>query len=280
VNKELIVHGVLLSMLVGIVLITGCSTPIFLKSRWPENEITVDDGDDEWGSATMYVHEAKVSLTLINDSMYLYIRLHSRDRAVQMQMLGGGLTIWFDPTGKKKKDFGIHYPMRGQLRDMPIAGIKKPEHMEEIIAKPIDELEILFPEIEESHQFLLTAAKVHGIDAKLRFSKGNLIYELKVPLVKSEEHKYAIGINMSDSAPDSMISIGFETAELDREAMKEKMEQERKELGMEEPPEAGRMPPGGMPGEMPGGGPPGAGKMSEPINLWISVKLALRPHAQ
>jgi hypothetical protein len=278
--KKSFLKSIRLILVAGIVFSAGCSKPVEVQSRWPDHEIIIDGNDDEWGSATIYSTEAKVSLTLINDNEKLYLRLYSRDRDVQMQILSGGLTIWFDPDHDKKKIFGIHFPMRREHMDMgmPMGEIKEPEDMEYMINESFDELELLYPEIEESHRFLLPAARIHGIEAKLSFSKGNLVYELKVPLVQSEEHKYAVRTNEQS---DSVIHIGFETAEIDREAMKEKMQEHMERDGGQMPEQGSGMPPAG--GNMPmppGGGPPGMGKMAEPLDLWIAVKLASAPQSQ
>jgi len=270
----------LLVICIAINIITGCAKPIELNSKWRDFEITIDGIDNEWSSATIYAEKAKVSLTLLNDNNYMYIRLYSRDRGVQMQMVGMGFTIWFDPDGGKNKTFGIHFPLGIKDMDMPMMAKSReenPEEPEKMIKESLNEMEMLGPGKDEIYRMSLIEAETQGINAMLGFSKGNLVYELKVPFVQDEEHLYAIGINTAGIDTSTMIGIGFETPELDREEMRKKMEGENAG-GM--PPGGGTgMPPGtgGMPGGMPGGRPsPGAGEMPERLNLWISVKFSIR----
>jgi hypothetical protein len=273
VRRNSFLSGLLLSMVLCTIFSIECSKPIAVNSRWPDNEIIIDGKDEEWGGATIYAAKEKVSLTLINDSTYLYIRLYSRDRDVQMKVLGSGLTIWFDSKGGTNKVFGIRFPLGREKMDMPPmarSGMQNQEDIEKMLEQSIDELEILLPEKEESHRLLLAAAETHGISAKLHFSKGNVIYELKVPLAQNEEHAYAVGIDKSGAEIDSTIGIGFETAKVDVEAMKERMQEEHPEM----PSRGSGLPPGGSTPMPPGGGPPGAGSMFEPVKLWLSVKLA------
>jgi uncharacterized membrane protein YgcG len=96
------------------------------------------------------------------------------------------------------------------------------------------------------------------------YFEGKLVYELRVPLVQDEKHPHAIGMDVSEP-----IGIGFETAELDREQIREKMGG-----GM---PSGGRGMPGG--GEKGGGGKSGGrgsrgGEAPRRLELWTKVELA------
>jgi hypothetical protein len=57
-----------------------------------------------------------------------------------------------------------------------------------------------------------------GIQAKIGESTGVLVYELRVPLVKSDSQPYAIG-----ARTNAMIGVGLETPEFDRSAMRSQM---------------------------------------------------------
>ncbi len=270
---ELAHYGIFFMMLITLALSGGCEKPIELKSKWRDTIITIDGMNDEWGSATIYAAKAKVSLTLLNDSKDIYIGLSSRDREVHAHVLGMGLTIWFDPDGGKNKTFGIRFPLG--MKDMPMmtkAGEGDPgERLQKMLEESTDELEILGSGEEEIYRTSLTEAKTHGIDVKMGFSRGNLIYELRVPLIQDKDHLYAVGINIPQTDAGTVIGIGFETPELNIEEVRKKKE----EGGMGMPSEG--QPPGG--GRMPGGMPGGAGKPDR-LNLWTKVKLASGPSFQ
>jgi hypothetical protein len=255
----------------------GCTKQIHVSSRWHNHAIAIEGTDDEWGSATIYATKAKVSLTLLNDSNDIYIRLCSRDRDVQAHVLGLGLTVWFDPDGGKNKAFGIHFPLGRHETGMPPMSRKDTQHPEDfqkMIEKSTEELEILYPDKEACHTMLLSAAEVHGISAALYFLKGNLVYELKVPLVRDEKHQHAIGISMNEATTGAVLGVGFETPEIDLKDMQERREGEG--AGEMPPAEGSGMPPAGT-GRMPSGGPPDMSKTPERIDLWISVALASKP---
>ncbi len=281
-KKILIFPNLPYIILAVLALFHGCSKPVQVSSRWLDHEIAIDGTDDEWGSATIYAKQAKVSLTVLNDSTDMYIRLCSRDRDVQARVLGPGLTVWFDPDGGKDKTFGIHFPLGRHEPGMPAMSrenMQQPQDFQKIIEKSAKELEILYPEKEACHRMLLSAAEAHGINATLYFLKGNLVYELKVPLMHDEKHQHAIGIRMNEANTNAVLGVGFETPEIHLEEMGQRQEGE----GAGEMPPAGGsgMPPGGregMPGGgTPGGGPPGMSQAPERIDLWISVALASKP---
>ncbi len=274
-------HVLILIMLLVFGIDTECAKPIELSSAWRDSDIFINGIDNEWGRATIYAAKAKVSLTLINDSQDMYIRLYSRDRQVHAHVLGMGLTIWFDPTGSKSKTFGIRFPlglqdMIGMPMMMPGTEGDQGERLQKMLERAPDELEILRSGEEEIYRISLTEAKTHGIVVRLGFSRGNLIYELKVPLIQDEGHIYAIGINTPETDAGTVIGIGFETPALNMEEMRKKME----EGGMGMPNEG--QPPGGdrMPGGMHGGGPPAGRGKPERLNLWTKVQLASRPSVQ
>lgn len=265
-------------MLFVFILNSKCAKQIELSSKWRDSEIFIDGIDNEWGSATIYVAKAKVSITLINDNQDLYIRLCSRDRQVHAQVLGMGLTIWFDPDGGKEKTLGIRFPLG--MKDTPMMTRTREgdqgERLQKMLEESTNELEILRSDGEEINRILLTEAKTHGIDVKMGFSRGNLVYELKVPLIQDEEHLYAIDIDTPEADAGPLIGIGFETPEFSMKEMREKMEEGGTGMPGEGPPPGGDR----MPGGVRGGGPPGGIDKAERLNLWTKVQLASMPSVQ
>jgi hypothetical protein len=261
---------ILFTLLAFIGSITGCNEPIALNSKWCDFEVTTDGMDLEWSHASLFAE--KVALTLLNDSNYMYIRLYSRDRALQAQVLGNGLTLWFDPEGGKKKIFGIHFPIGMAQRDMPLispTGMNDYEmRTERMLEALTDEMEILGPDEKDTARISLAEARMHGIEVGLGCSKGNLVYELKIPLAQEDENSFAVGINRAGVDTTTVIGIGFETPEVKREDMKKRME----EGGMPGPP-PGNMQGGKMPGQDQGS-PPGAGGQPEHLDLWVKLRLA------
>ena len=268
----------------------GCGGAMQLSSVWRDREIVVDGSDSDWRGATAYVKGSNLALGIRNDNDYLYACVIMMDRQMQMQMMATGFTVWFDPEGGKEKTFGIHFPLGMQGQQPPTAPGGRgnpsgnPEEVQKLLEQTQRELEIMGPSKKDRERMLLMQAQ--GISVKIGSTQGFLVYELKVPLRKSTEHPYAIGVDSGHA-----VGVGFETTEINLEKMREQMD------GMAGPPGGGGgMPPGGggMGGPPGGGGgmPPGGGGMGGPpgggrpgmgspggeqpqgLKLWTRVQLA------
>jgi len=158
--------------------------------------------------------------------------------------------------------FGIKYPVGMQasdlLRDMRRDG-QNLEKAREVPRRPMNELEILGPGKDEVEKMTIEEAK--GIEIDIEFSSGMLIYELKVPLIQSELHPYAIG-----AKPGSSVGIGLETAKIERPDIRREMSGER----------VGGGPTGGMREGAGGRGMPGGRRprMPQHLKIWAVVQLA------
>ncbi|MFH1440993.1 MAG: hypothetical protein ABIH18_02990 [Candidatus Omnitrophota bacterium] len=199
----------------------GCSENN-LFSTWRGREINIDGKYTDWNETTIYYDEkTKVVFNLVNDADYLYVCLISRNREIETEIMESGFTMWFDPDGGKKKVFGISFPIglrrmgmsiedeknrdisrdwreqedRGGLIDRDKERLtdnnfnKRLETLEGLQSK----LEILIKNNKPLELSLEEAGKL-GIEAKVGRENDYFVYELKVPLVKSTEHIYAIEI--------------------------------------------------------------------------------------
>jgi len=257
----------------------GCGGSLKLDSHWRDRVISVDGKHEEWQEGMNFVEKENVAVGFFNDEDYLYVSMTTSNRDIQRQFMAMGFTIWFDSNGGKKKEFGILFPVgmmemglmmrgRGQGQDI--------EALREQFQKSLRDLEIFMPGEEEPRRMPVTDAT--GIGVKVGDLYEQLVYEIKVPLYKSEIHPYAIA-----AKADKPIGVGFETAQLDREKMRGKMGRG----GM-----AGR-PPGGSGGGRGGGrggigggrggrggGMGGRPQMPEQFKLWAKVLLSSEGSAQ
>ena len=265
--------------LIGL-LLGGCSGTEALQSEALDREITVDGAVADWQGALTPIEKKNLSLGLRNDGDYLYIALVSSDRQRVNQMIGLGLTIWFDADGGKEKTFGIRFPLglmaSGQSfspRDRQQNG--DPDARRQRFEESLTDLEIFDGE-ESSMRFMVDA--VNGIAVRTTLDAGVLVYELKVPLRRSEAHAFAV-----DAAPGDVIGVGLETPEIDREAMRQQMGGRgggRGGAGGRGGGQGSFGGPGSGRGGMgrAGGGPGGrggfGGQQPEPLKLWTTVTLA------
>jgi len=230
----------------------GCST-LELNSNWRDREITIDGENSEWMGAMWHFEDENISVGLLNDDNYIYVCMIAEDPLIRAQVMRQGFTVWFDPAGGKEKTFGIRFPIGMPARDVPWGERERepdPEKIRRAFSSSMDELEILGPGKDDQRRLLVKEAK--GVDIMLKTSDGLLVYELRVPLLHSEQHPYAVGAETGD-----LIGIGLEMPEIE-------MPNVRRQMG----------------GEMGGGaGPPGMGggrrpQMPQGIKIWAIVQLA------
>jgi hypothetical protein len=253
------------------ILFVACGS-IQLSSIWRDREVTIDGKHDDWLNALMYFEDENISLGLQNDESFMYICMIVEDPMIRNQIMRQGFTLWFEPAGGKKRNFGIKFPVgmsdeQMQMRGMqegavpmkPRRGEQDPERFMQAPMRQMNELEILGPGKDESVRIPIDEAK--GINVTVKLSSGTLVYELKVPLSQDEQNPYAIGAKAGSS-----IGIILETPKINRSNM-------RRGIAGGMPGGGGR---GGM-GGMRGGGMPGGGmrfRMPGPLKVKAIVQLA------
>ncbi len=243
-------------------LLVGCgNSKLELNSNWRDREITVDGKNADWSGAMLFFEEDNVSVGLLNDENFFYICLIVEDQFVRTQMMRQGFTLWFDPDGGKEKTFGIKYPLGMQANGRSMRRDEQSmERSRQAPGRRMIELEILGPGKDELKKMPIAEAK--GIDIIVEFSSGMLVYELKVPLIQSEQHPYAIGAEAGSS-----VGIGLEMPKMEKSDMRGQMSGGR----------GGGGPSGGMRGGAGGRGMPGGGRRSQmrkPLKIWAVVQLA------
>ena len=193
--------------------ISGCGSSTEIPSFWNNNEVVVDGNGAEWKSNTFYLNDQHVTIGARNDQNFLYICLMSSESQFRRQMVGAGLTIWFEADGGMGK-WGIHYPIG-------FAGQGKPpqddnqeregsqEDRDQMMQAALQQLEILGPGKDDRQQFS-TLQQMPGIEAKIGNGTNSVVYELKVPLHKSKDYQYWIGPENLSTVKVSMETGNFE----------------------------------------------------------------------
>ncbi|MFQ5822882.1 MAG: hypothetical protein ACE5JB_02380 [bacterium] len=244
----------------------GCSSKLKLNSNWRQQEITVDGEQTEWQDTMTFIEKKNVSIGVANDTEFVYVCMTSTDHQLLRQIMATGFTLWFDPEGGKEKTFGIRFPigmiesglmmMQRWSRDRDQE--TNLESMREKFEQSLTKIEVIWPEKNERLRFN-NASTLPGIEAKVKLSDAAdlLVYEIKVPLVQTEQHRFAIGTEAG-----KQLGIGFETAELNREELRERMGRGGFGGGRG----GGR---GGFGGRRGGDRPP----RPEQFKLWASVQL-------
>jgi hypothetical protein len=194
-----------------------------------DGAITIDGRYDDWSGTLGPFGNLPVSVQFLNDGDSLYMRLTATDAAARMQIRRRGFTVWFDPAGGTKKRFGVRYPVvdQGSGADREGAGgyggygggrrrgggggTDRPEAGAAEEPSPLDRVDLLGPGKNDARE--LTRDHLQGIDVAVHSEQGALQYELKVPLVKTADHPFAL-----EAEPGHTIGIGLETPKMQRSA--------------------------------------------------------------
>lgn len=248
--------------------LTGCSSYTLYQtaSLPPDFKIMIDGKTEDWLSTLSILEDGSVSVGFLNDQENLYVCLIAESGPLQDQIMMQGLTVWFDPQGGTAKAFGIKYPLGvppGE-RPMPPQEERERASFEDFSEKTLSELEIIKSKKEAPQKMEIAEAK--GIEVKAVPTSERIVYELKIPLLQTDQHPFAVGVQ-----PGKTIGVGFETGKLNLD-------------------KAPGRPPGGMPGggggmpPMGGGfGPSGAGgrggfgmrpEMPKGLKIWAQVQLS------
>lgn len=261
--KKYALHFVIFSL----TLFYGCKS-LEITSYWRDCDVKIDGSSEDWQGKTWIIKDLdNVLVGFMNDENYLYFSLTISDRALQRQVAFSGLTVWFDRSGEEEKIFGVHYPLGMDVMDMP--GDRRRKMQEQNFSRdslPVfpenfsDELDIYGPT--EGEHIRMRKQETGGIDVVLHFSRGLLVYEMKIPITDKGTQPYVIG-----TTAGSTIGVGVETVSNEMPGGRG----DRQKMG-------GGQGGGGMGGRRGGGmsgGEPrfGGGERPEPLKLWAKVKL-------
>jgi hypothetical protein len=287
--KHLPAHGKpsilpLLAVLAGAAsLFTGCATPTF-ESTWPKKEIIADGTIANWEGLINYSLFDQFGIGVANDDRYLYLCAVIEDRKIAMQVLRNGMTAWFETAPSKNRLFGIHFPLGNVI---PQEGRHRRDAEEDTaglgdrIEAACQQLEILGPGKHDSLLRNITLCVPYGIQLKFASTRGEFIYEARIPLFPDSSKIYAV-----NPGKDSLITLKIESpapeiSAADREASDEGgtggggggMGGGRGGGGM-----GGGGMGGGHSGGMGGGGMGGGQHIQpQPLSASLVIKLAGRP---
>jgi len=251
--------------------------------KWHSVNLT----EDEEGLINQMQFEEKSQFLFLfaNDEKNLYVDLVLADKSAIQKVMRFGLTTWFNPDGKHKKDLGIQFPVPPEEDAEPSYRKEKGGDRKEMMMAMMDrknqemvlvgfggkgERKSIDPRIDSSFHgkvFMMEGGKMHV----------SLVLPLNV-------------LGRNNETINLPISAGFETGYLD-------LNKEGMTAGAGQGGGGGDMHGGGMHGGPPGGGPPSGGgtgtqavntqqqqqqpdisELASPSKLWISqVKLAQKP---
>jgi hypothetical protein len=196
--------------------VTGCK-PEQLQSTWLKPSATIEGNPDWWNLPTYRIEKLDGTVTIVNDSTGLYLRLFSRDRRLTRRLRMAGLAVWLNnPSGRKTERLGIHYPvgMHGKRASfqpdhyLPNANLA-PEVVGEMLSQQNENLEILSSDSSLSGNKTPDDAQQIGVRAHLGETTGGAT-------------EYALRIGMGQLAPwikpGSLVQLEIQSPAMNREA--------------------------------------------------------------
>ena len=244
------------------------AAPPPLTSLWRTQPIVIDGAPNEWAPLTSVDRGPTAGVQ--NDAEFAYVVVSSNDPKWR-PLLEGGLVVWLDPTGGKAQTFGIWLP--GPAEPAVPGSTPTPSASAGstgVSTEVLDQFDLLGPG--KSQRRLVDITPELGIEVASGLIGDAVVYEIKVPLQKTETRPYAVG-----AQPGARIGIGLATPETPRRA------QRRQDLVGS----SGRI--GGYQPYLPGYSPfiPGMGgrgfasyadraERSKPLVVWTTLQFATR----
>ncbi|MBI5804998.1 hypothetical protein HZA73_03025 [candidate division TA06 bacterium] len=267
----------LIAAILALTSLAGCQK-LSLKSYPCVNAMTVDGSDSDWpDSAFHYFKKKDVSIGFCHNDSFLFVALRSTNQEIVPQVMQG-FTVWFQARDGSASKMGIHFPM-GRPQTGPgmteRSGKIDPEQGKQNFAMVPQDFEVLVPSKALKQRILFGLAASYGLGAKVSLDgSGKFVYELKVPLVQSDNHLFAVWYQRGE---DTGIEILLESDGLEPMAMRGNNGQDRPAGGGPGGMGGGNHRPGGMDGEMPsppnGGRDPGMRASTQKLNQKILLHL-------
>src|SRR3972149_4134731 len=252
------IRSLILFLILSVVsIITGCSGSREVTSLARNGDITIDGRQSDWDQL-ITIEGENIAFGFRNDADNLYLCMVTNDRNKIIKIIKGGLNVWLEPENSDDK-IGILYPDKPdpsdfqfqpnqQLPEMPDQqkpGMRGEEQIDLKLYSSLSKQKELYILNDEGK--VLKTYPVDGeiFKAKISFDKGNLCYEVKIPIGESLSSNSGL-----KTASGSKLNVEFITGEI--EAGFNKMQGDMDGEGMRPsgPPAGGDFPGGG-----PGGGP-------------------------
>lgn len=202
-----------------VLLLAGCAGDNVYRSSRQQRPVHINGFPDDWEAEMIYDIKSGILAGISNDNRYLYVVMKISSPVLKQKILMTGLTLWIDPSGKKKKDKGLVFPMQ-QAPGMKQA-MRNPENQNrglkadrELINSRYEagmEAMELINILGEGTTEIANNISPIGVNGMIRITpEDDLVYEVSLPLNRlfPEPEIYLI---------DSLktFSVGFETGKLD-----------------------------------------------------------------
>ena len=194
------------SVLPVLLLLRSCGEAS-LESKVLDRPITVDGKSEDWRDSLTYFKDAGIAVGAFNDHEDLYVCVTSWNQEISLEAMNQGLTVWFGRGGGAEMRFGVEYPLLQDRLGHDRPGPK--EQADPLFAEQgtVSHVALRGPGADDRR--ILAVPDVPGLEVTAAAVNGALVYELKVPLVKSDQHPFAVG-----AAAGEAVDVTFETTSI------------------------------------------------------------------
>ncbi len=179
------------------------------ESCTPTVPIVIDAKVEEWQNDWVADSEGKFLYTICNDANDLFIRIKMSDILTQRRVALFGLTVWLDPSGKKKEKIGLKYPFgTSDLSSTPPTATtmnrnQKRGDVEKELLSDLEVLELIG--LAKENIISSRLGLMNGIQVLISATEdGSYMYEAKIPFKAFRLKKSEIEV----------LGVGFETGVL------------------------------------------------------------------
>ncbi len=210
---------------------TFAKNPV-INCFYQKEKFVIDGKSDDWGNMAIYDKGTAVVTNMSNDEEYLYIKIRIGSSGPIQRIFMGGMTLWFDPKGKKKCVKGLAFPLKEDFETFITAQkqLKKNntnrERAQKLMNKRLDVFNqkykaglgsmSMIDEKRESYHFEASNLNKTGLSAILYLKSYDLLfYEARIPLnlIFEDKQKFLSG--------KKAFSYGFEFGGFEIEEMRE-----------------------------------------------------------
>ncbi len=183
-----------------------------LISRLPgDSPIVIDGKADDWRGNLKYLEEEKAAVAFANDKDFIYLCYTTKERSNIIQILSGGLTVWFKP--HNGKTIGVEYPLKlhvgrkAQRNRNDMNYLRLRELYNSTIENNPDYRivnEDSFPIVTYNFE------EKTGIVLVMNYENSKLVFELKIPLTRDKNKYDAVQAETGEE-----ITVRIETGDLE-----------------------------------------------------------------
>lgn len=224
-RKTVFAKEILLLLMILTISFSGFSKEKVVKSFWATSSVKIDGFKDDWAEVALANEKkVKVDYAFKNDAENLYVLYIFKDPKYLSSISMTGMTLWFNPEGKKKKNYGIKFIQKQISADDLISRTEKemgplPEdkkkEIRNIPSYLINDIEIVNKE-SKSHPQSSESSEIKPAAFRVMKQQDLLVFEFAIPMKRMMEQTSGVGVE-----PGKRVKVGFEWGGMTEEMREE-----------------------------------------------------------